>query len=82
MGAVDLVSRGVLDEAKASDFGAEAEREARNAVLGLSRADRSDDRMVADTVRLAVRRALARITGYKPEVEVTVVRVAEARRVV
>jgi len=82
VGAVDLVSRGVLDEAKASDFGAEAEREARNAVLGLSRADRSDDRMVADTVRLAVRRALARITGYKPEVEVTVVRVAEARRVV
>jgi ribonuclease J len=82
VGAVDLVSRGVLDEAKASDFGPEAEREARNAVLGLSRADRSDDRMVADTVRLAVRRALARLTGYKPDVEVRVVRVAEPRRVV
>jgi ribonuclease J len=82
LGPVELLSRGVLDSAAWPLVSAEAEREARNAVEGLSRGDRSDDRAVADAVRMGVRRSLARATGYKPDVEVAVVRVAEARGVV
>jgi mRNA degradation ribonuclease J1/J2 len=81
VGAVDLVSRGVLDDAACAAVNVETEREARNAVHELSSADRTDAR-VADVVRVAVRRVLARITGYKPDVEVAVVRVADPASVV
>jgi ribonuclease J len=81
-GAVDVVSRGVLDDGARSDVAAEVEREARNAVLGLTTAERSSDERIGDAVRVAVRRAIARATGYKPEVEVSVARVAAVGSVV
>jgi ribonuclease J len=82
VGDIGLVSRGIVGEAAAPGLGSEANREAKNAVLALSRAARSDLATLTETVRLAVRRVLTRATGYKPEVEVTVVRVASLSRVV
>jgi hypothetical protein len=71
----------VLDEAADAAVNVETEREARNAVHELSSAERTDAR-IADVVRVAVRRVVARVTGYKPDVEVAVVRVAEPGSVV
>jgi len=74
---VDIVLRGVLEEGAATEVLAGVERELKRVVGELSRAERSEDGRVVETVRLAVRRALARAAGYKPEVVVRVVRVAK-----
>jgi ribonuclease J len=78
VGAIDLVLRGVLDETAASPALADAERELKRALGELSSEQRKDEALVKETVRLSVRRALARAAGYKPEVVVTVARVAKA----
>lgn len=68
--AVDIVTRGVLDEADAETIGAAADRDAKTAVLALTDAERANPALLTDAVRLAVRRALTRATGSKPEVVV------------
>jgi ribonuclease J len=82
VGAIDLRSRGVLGEASRGSVGAEVEREARAAVEALSSRQRAEDAAVADVIRLTVRRALVRATGYRPDVDVAVVRVADLEPVV
>jgi ribonuclease J len=76
--AVDLVLRGILDDTAAPLAVADAERELKRALGGLSRDQHEDEALVVETVRLSVRRVLTRAAGYKPEVVVTVVRVAKA----
>jgi ribonuclease J len=78
VGAADVVLRGVLEDATASLALAEAARELKRAHGDLSAEQRLDEAIVTETVRLAVRRALTRAAGYKPEVVVTAVRVAKA----
>jgi ribonuclease J len=82
VGNVGLVSRGILEDAEAPIVLLEADRDAKSAVFALSPAARADLATLTATVRLAVRRALTRATGYKPEVEVAVVRVASFQSVV
>ncbi len=77
VGVVDLVLRGILEEGAASSALADVERELRSAVGELSNGQRRDEALVVEIVRLSVRRTLARAAGYKPEVVVTVVRVAK-----
>jgi ribonuclease J len=82
VGNVGLVSRGILGDAEAPVVLLEADRDAKSAVFALSHAARADVATLTATVRLAVRRVLTRATGYKPEVEVAVVRVASIQSVV
>jgi mRNA degradation ribonuclease J1/J2 len=69
-GPVDLVTRGVLDDADVEAIKAAADRDARAAVLALTDAERANPALSTDAVRLAVRRVLTRATGSKPEVVV------------
>jgi hypothetical protein len=68
----------VLEDADASAALADAEREVKRALGELSHDQRMDEALVAEALRLTVRRVLARAAGYKPEVVVTLVRVAKA----
>jgi ribonuclease J len=69
-GEITLVTRGVVDETLDAHFVAAARGEARAAVEEL--ADRSDDAVVAEAARLAVRRSFVRSLGWKPHTVVTV----------
>jgi ribonuclease J len=82
VGDVGLVSRGILGDLGFSSVALEVDRDVKSAVVALSSAARADLATLIDTVRLAVRRVLTRATGYKPEVEVAVVRVASLGGVV
>jgi ribonuclease J len=74
VGDVGLVSRGVVGEVAAAGVLEQARRDAEGAVKKLSAAARRDPVILTDTLRLAVRRVLTRVTGTKPEVIVSVVR--------
>lgn len=69
-----ITTRGVLDEEERPELLDDARRAARAAVLDLDVRGRSDDGACAEAIRLAVRRAIARGVGYKPNTVVHVVR--------
>jgi ribonuclease J len=80
-GPVVLATRGVLDASAEAPIVAAAEADARDAVQNAfrgaleRRAPGATDDAIAEVVRLAVRRSLARALGFKPSTIVTVVRV-------
>lgn len=76
VGDVTIVTRGIAEMTGTNGLLAELTREARVAANALTPAERREDADASEAIRMAVRRALARATGYKPEVEVTIVRVA------
>ncbi len=63
---VVLSMRGVAVEAEEADLLAAARREVASAIDALVREPAPDDALVSETARLAVRRAFARVLGYKP----------------
>jgi ribonuclease J len=71
---VRIVTRGVLDEEAERELLAAARREALSSLAALPSTPAPDDAAVADAVRLAVRRMLSRVLGYKPLTVVQVVR--------
>jgi ribonuclease J len=78
-GEVSIKTQGVLDAAASEGILTGALRDARDAVRELPRSapDRpNDEAALAEAVRLAVRRSLARALGFKPVTVVQVVRVA------
>jgi ribonuclease J len=78
-GDVSITTQGVLDAAASEGVLAGARRDASDAVRELPRAapDRPNDTaVIAEAVRIAVRRSLARALGFKPVTVVEVVRVA------
>jgi ribonuclease J len=80
-GDLKLVTRGVCDEAADRDILVDAERQARAAVEELFASARRPGapaptgEAVAEAARLAVRRALSRVLGFKPVTTVTLVTV-------
>jgi mRNA degradation ribonuclease J1/J2 len=80
-GPIVLVTRGVADAEGGARVVASAEADARAAVdeawrtTLARRAPPASDDEIAEAVRLAVRRSLARALGFKPLTMVTVVRV-------
>jgi ribonuclease J len=79
-GKIALASRGVIDETLDARLLEDARSEARQA-LGAALAGQSarvhpDDAQLAEVVRLAVRRSLARTLGFKPMVVVSMQRLA------
>ena len=77
-GKLAFATRGVLDETLDARLLEDARTEARTALASLASnsAAREDDAQVAEVVRLAVRRSLARTLGFKPTVVVSVQRVS------
>jgi len=78
-GEVALSTRGVVDEVLEAHLLAAARNEARSAVEELedgAPGEIVDEPTIAETARLAVRRALGRVLGFKPVTTVAVVRVA------
>ena len=69
VGKIALATRGVVDESADAALLDDARREARKAVAELRA---PDDAAIAETARLAIRRALARTLGFKPTVVVSV----------
>ena len=77
VGQVSLTTRGVVDEARGAHILAAARDEARAALLDLAAEERAapSDEEAAETARLAIRRALGRLLGFKPVTTVAVLRV-------
>jgi ribonuclease J len=73
VGGVQIATRGLVDEASSTPLFLDAKREASAAVAALD--GERDDVLIAESVRLAVRRVFARELGYKPQVVAKVVRV-------
>jgi ribonuclease J len=71
---VQVLTRGIVGEAAGPGVLAEAMREARVAVAGLSPSQLADATLATEAVRLAVRRVLTRAVGAKPEVVVSWIR--------
>jgi ribonuclease J len=74
-GDIDLIARGIVDEEIRVGVLTEVRREVKSLVEQSSSAVRDDANLISETIRLAIRRILTRITGYKPEVIVSLVRV-------
>jgi ribonuclease J len=64
--AVWLSTRGVIDEDADVELLAAARRDVAQAIADLPEMPPADDAALAETARLAVRRAFARVVGYKP----------------
>jgi ribonuclease J len=75
-GAIAIATRGVLDPEADARLLDDARREARSALAELRSS--KDDATVAETVRLAIRRSLAKTLGFKPNVVVVVQRQGNA----
>jgi hypothetical protein len=56
----------VIDEERDHEVLATARRDVTAAIAELSNSPPPDDAAMAETARLAVRRAFARVVGYKP----------------
>jgi mRNA degradation ribonuclease J1/J2 len=78
-GEVTIETRGVLDTEASPELLADSRQSARAAVgelAGPAPGTPYDEAAIADAARFAVRRALARVLGFKPVTVVQVVRVA------
>jgi ribonuclease J len=77
-GEIALATRGVMDAAGHADLVSTARRNARAALDELlgGTGPGPDDERIAETVRLAVRRTLAKALGFKPVTHAVIVRVS------
>jgi hypothetical protein len=71
-----LSTRGVVDEDADGAVVDQARRDVGQAVTDLQQTPLADEAEIAETARLAVRRAFARVLGYKPMTIVHVTREA------
>jgi ribonuclease J len=70
VGDVTIATRGVMDETADAEILADARREVRAAIAALAPSVR-DDASIAEAARLAVRRAIGKVLGFKPAVMVS-----------
>ncbi len=78
-GEIELSTRGVVDEAVDSHLLSSARAEARAAIEELAKSGgraSTPDALIEEAARLAVRRTLERVLGFKPSTSVTVLRLA------